>query len=102
MRVTILDVITNETKDLEQDWPVWWWEDGNGSCDCNRAIFFGHSEPGTHRYCAGAERYVIVDVHGDLEGETTEDILARLNSDYCALVVREARRHYRQHKERPA
>lgn len=59
----------------EAGWPVcddaddplrylrFWWTEGNGSCDCNRAAFFaaagGESEPAGKRECS-YDKYVIV------------------------------------------
>lgn len=30
-----------EVEDQYADGQHFWWEDGNASCDCNRALFFG-------------------------------------------------------------
>lgn len=31
--------------DIWKDWDfnIYWWEDGNAKCDCNRGLFFSHA-----------------------------------------------------------
>ena len=70
--VTLLDTVTGETRQ-NADWSGSWWMDGNGSCDCNRAILFGHE--GSYGTCMGCKRYVIIDADPGWE-------LCDLNSDY--------------------
>lgn len=62
------------------DAPVLWWTEGNGSCDCNRAICFG--EELAENTCAGCSRFVAIDIHGDTEGYTKKEILEEMNSEY--------------------
>lgn len=40
--VKILDTETNSVKWIRKvnNYSTFWWSDGNGSCDCNRRIFF--------------------------------------------------------------
>ena len=106
MKVTLLDTKTGERRDCS-DWHdgaefgVYWWSEGNGSCDCNRALAFDLTEDEDYQEeqrlalglerntCLGAERWLIVDVHGDLEGQTRDQVLAEANGDYPdGLAVR--------------
>lgn len=59
--VTILDIKTGQTKECH-GWTELWWTEGNGSCDCNRAIFMGHHHLGG--VCLGCNRYLIIKVNG--------------------------------------
>ena len=47
-----------------------WWLEGNGSCDCNRRIVFGHDTDDDQ--CV-SERYLIVAAEPLLEGYTLTD-----------------------------
>jgi hypothetical protein len=81
MQITLLDTQTGETKTVhEKDhmgcFDSTWWQEGNGSCDCNRAIAFGHDCP--HETCLGAKRYLIIDTE---EGNSL-DVLLGYNADY--------------------
>ena len=38
MQITILDTKTGNKKVIETKFSPFWWAEGNGSCDCNRAI----------------------------------------------------------------
>lgn len=104
MKVTLLDAKTGERRDCsnfcdETDFGVYWWCEGNGSCDCNRALAFDRGEGEDHseeqrlalgleeNCCFGAERWLIVDVSGDLEEMTREEVLAMANSDYPPELV---------------
>jgi hypothetical protein len=83
------------------DQSVYWWTEGNGACDCNRVIHFegvyeemdaamrkAHPEMKEWQsYCYGCKRFVAIEVEGDLDGETREQILARMNSEYPARIV---------------
>ena len=96
MYPTIRDLETGEQRALPGwDWPVYWWMEGNGSCDCNRAIAMGadevmherqrreHPELQEHQqYCYGTKRFIAVDVHGDMEGLPKAEIIAAMNSGY--------------------
>lgn len=54
----------NATKEIRlskwQDGSRYWWEEGNASCDCNRALAFGDS---WYQHC-GDERYDLVNEDG--------------------------------------
>ena len=103
MKVTLLDTKTGERRDCSdwcngEEFSVYWWQEGNGSCDCNRALAFDrgdedHSEEqrlalgAEENGCLGCRRWLIVDVSGDLEGMTREQILAEANSEYPEDLV---------------
>ena len=96
MYPTLLDIETGETKEcVTWDWDVFWWTDGNGACDCNRAHAMGkHDEmdarmraqhPNLRAWqsnCYGCKRFLVVEVHGDLEGLTREEVIREANSEY--------------------
>lgn len=46
--------------------PRYWWEEGNGSCDCNRTIYFaragGEEEPDDDEYLCGDTAFELVDL----------------------------------------
>ena len=42
MKVKFLDTKTNKTAWENYPFSIWWWAEGNGACDCNRALAFGH------------------------------------------------------------
>jgi len=77
------------------EFSVYWWTEGNGSCDCNRAIALNkHTEmyyrqraqnpelKPWQQVCLGCNRFIAIDVKGDLEGYTKEEIIAAMNSEY--------------------
>ena len=41
MRLTILDTQTGNRKIIESLFNAAWWAEGNGACDCNRAVEMG-------------------------------------------------------------
>lgn len=89
MYPTLLDTKTGQSVVAsDKDFSVYWWTEGNGSCDCNRALVFGdevieelEAEFGED-VCCGCRRIVATDVHGDLEGFTKQQVLAEMNQDY--------------------
>ena len=91
MKVTLLDTKTGERRDCHDDYCVSWWTDGNGSCDCNRALAFGgpcllqkqRIALGLPQdVCIGARRWLVVDVSGDLEGMTRAQVIDSANDGY--------------------
>lgn len=83
---TFLDLRTGRTA-KGADMSVFWWAEGNGACDCNRAEPFGLREelwtkhPGT---CLGYKRFVAIDVEGSLEdAPSKEHVLRCMNSEYA-------------------
>jgi len=60
--------------------------ENNWSCDCNRgSVFEGYEKP-QKNICAGAERFIVIDVEVEAElgfdGYTKDEILREANSDY--------------------
>lgn len=93
MYPTLLDLDTGQTHTLTQnDASVFQWCENNYACDCNRGLFVGRhrqlDEEAVARFAGETEdacvarRFVIVDVHGDLEGHTPEELVALGNWDY--------------------
>lgn len=96
MYPTLLDTETGESKVCpELESPMSWWIDGNGSCDCNRAIAMGKDEElceAMHQahpdllsyqgYCYGEKRFLVVALHGDLEGYDLDTALNFVNDCY--------------------
>lgn len=93
---TFFDLRTGKTA-KGWDLSVYWWTEGSGACDCNRAQAFGtavqnqldqqmrarHLELKPHQgYCYGCKRFIAVGAEGDLEGHALETILAGLNAGY--------------------
>jgi len=92
MNVTVLDTKTNKTVSSEQtqfkNMDIWFWTEGNGGCDCNRAKMFGdevnaemdeqmrkdHPElKEWQSYCYGEKRFKIIKVEPMPEGYTLDD-----------------------------
>ena len=95
MKVTLLDTKTGEVRDCSSwlNFDASWWSEGNGSCDCNRAIAFdrGEEDYGEEQrlllrleegVCLGSLRWLIVGVSGDLHGQTEAEVLAEVNERY--------------------
>lgn len=62
MKITLLDTKTGLTKEHSDDSDAWWWYEGNGSCDCNRALYIGVYEdiPEEFTECSGCKRFLII------------------------------------------
>jgi len=72
--VTILDTVTGEKRTTtDDDWSGYFWSEGNGSCDCNRAREFGIVSG------CGSNRFLIVGVSGTIEEEY---LYNDMNSNY--------------------
>jgi uncharacterized membrane protein len=90
MTVTLRDTVTGSEVTIQTEADPGWWEYGNGSCDCNRAIEFPdvdeemdaamraeHPDLPDHvGLCYGAKRFLIVAC------DCLDVTLAELNSDY--------------------
>jgi len=96
---TLLDTETGETREASEFKGWFWWAEGNGSCDCNRAIVFDKEDEMEERFadeglpdgcgaCFGATRFIAIDVHGDLGHNTKAQILEDFNRDYPEELVR--------------
>jgi hypothetical protein len=95
MYPTLLDTKTGKKVDAKEfDSSFFWWADGNGSCDCNRAIAMGDDvdDEMTSQFgegvCFGCTRIIAVDVHGDLEGLSKAEVLAEMNSEYPDELIK--------------
>lgn len=57
--VTMIRMEDNVSVEFEDEWDDsdWWWREGNGSCDCNRYIFFSAAleKVSREQFCAKAE-----------------------------------------------
>ena len=98
---TFLDLKTGKIAKGD-DMSFFWWSEGNGSCDCNRSVCFegAHEElEALHSgVCYGCERFVAIDVEGDLnsydhEGKnpqpvTKEQVLVAMNHEYLYRLER--------------
>ena len=97
---TFLDLRTGKTAQ-GHDMSVFWWAEGNGACDCNRACAFpdaaAEMREQQHRdkpelkahqgLCYGYKRFIAIDVEGggwreNSDGLTTEQVLIAMNSEY--------------------
>lgn len=87
MTVIILDTLTGEKfEDPEFDWDIYWWCEGNGSCDCNRMIMcYGYEDHDTT--CLGCNRFLIVDFMGDPEGLERRELLQLMNQGYPQELI---------------
>lgn len=95
MTPTFLDLRTGKIA-KGFDMPLFWWSEGNGSCDCNRHQGFpglGEKLAMEQRrdkprllphqsVCYGTKRFIAIDVEGDLEGYSKEDLLRMMNVEY--------------------
>ena len=59
MNIRLLDTVKGTIKVLNSPFDPYWWEDGNGSCDCNRVTAFFKDQPFPY-YCFGATRYLVL------------------------------------------
>lgn len=67
--ITIFDRETNWTHLYTGEYcnqEEYWWKEGNGSCDCNRAIFAGvETSVLGSSICKGCKRFIITRVDGE-------------------------------------
>lgn len=82
MIVTLLDTQTGKTHVTGNDYDAYWWADGNGSCDCNRALQMGVSLPESNdNLCIGSKRFLIID------SDDKAYSLAELNDNYPSELL---------------
>lgn len=95
---TFRDVVTGTIAKAVHPASLFWWSDGNGSCDCNRMDVFNLDEimspediakleaewEAGHGTCWGAVRLVVIDVEGDIEDHEKADAIAEMNGCYPA------------------
>lgn len=75
LSITVKDTVTNQTATVKGQ-SLWDWTEGNWSCDCNRALYFGPMTD-EYDYCK-AHRYIVVAVSPMPKGFTLQDF----NQDY--------------------
>ena len=76
MKIKLLDTQTGLTQWTDYPFSIWWWAEGNGACDCNRALEFGHEgHCGEKPY-----RYQAVDVC-DHKDKNIQEQLNEFNQD---------------------
>ena len=85
MVVTFIDKITGRTGKSKYPFGIWWWAEGNGSCDCNRSSCFeGLHEELEDKHgegvCFGLERCFAIDVEDHLD-QSVEQALVAFNND---------------------
>jgi hypothetical protein len=74
---------------------MFYWGNGNGSCDCNRSLAFSgliHDQQATalgldENTCLGAERFLIIDLEGDFQSRPRDEALIEVNSDYPQVLI---------------
>ena len=85
---TFRDCETGQETKTPEWWAydVWYWVEGNGSCDCNRSLICGKRQEMEERLgsgvCFGCHRFVAIEVEGDLEGWKQEELIAEMNREY--------------------
>ena len=85
-RVTLWDAISGATVTVDSTENLWWWTEGNGSCDCNRADFFPDVEVlDDTGYCVGCKRFLVVSAAPPL------DWVVDANDGYPAELQQRAR-----------
>lgn len=97
MTVIIFDYSTGEVHEVSVSVPLFYFTEGNGSCDCNREWLCGHKRTASAKFCIGCKRYVIVGA-SDLEDAPTDDFLNSINEDYPKELVNKAVEKYREYK----
>lgn len=78
MKVKFLDTVTGEEGWTNYPFSVWWWAEGNGSCDCNRSgSAFDKEHPCT---TDSSYRFIAVDLE-DHPDKTIAEQLDEYNED---------------------
>ena len=81
MIATVLDTATGKTR-VAPGYSSHWWAEGNGACDCNRALAFEDVAAGT---CLGHRRYLIV--KATFDDDETRYTLRELNEGYTEELL---------------
>jgi hypothetical protein len=81
LTVTVQDSETGRTAVDHFCADVFWWTEGNGSCDCNRELLFGGVADDIGE-CLGCRRFYVGAATGDLEGLTEAEFISRANDGY--------------------
>ena len=85
MTITLLDTLTGDTCAFDDYHSLYFWEEGNGSCDCNRAIMMQRdrrSEASLDGVCDGCKRFLIVAC------DHPKSILRDMNQNYPKKLLR--------------
>jgi len=82
VKVTLLDTATGATLETGDEYDPYWWAEGNGSCDCNRAIRMGVETGKPEGICEGSHRFLIVSASDKTYS------LKELNEDYPTELLR--------------
>lgn len=76
MIIKFKDTQTGEEAWSDYPFMIWWWAEGNGACDCNRAALFDHY----HKCGDSPYRYQAVDIADD-DKQTIEEAMNEFNED---------------------
>lgn len=76
MKVKFIDTQTGSTAWSDYPFSIYWWSEGNGGCDCNRAILFDHE----HNCGDSPYRYQAVDLE-DHPDKSIQEQLDEENQD---------------------
>ena len=84
MICVLFDIETGK-KSLYEGGDLFWWSEGNGSCDCNRALAFENVEEELDKKygkdtCYGSHRIIAIDIIGNYSNKT--EMLKLINQDY--------------------
>lgn len=101
MKILLLDTKTKQTATYEGG-NLFWWAEGNGSCDCNRVIPFGkaveeelENEVNGCGVCFGHNRFlaidIIVDDDKDVAAIAKNIKLEQINQRYPKELIEEAK-----------
>lgn len=83
MIVTFRDNKTGKIETSDYPFSIWWWGEGNGSCNCNRQTLFGiedldcHTD---HNWETNMQRFEAIDVE-DHPDKTLQEQLDEFNKD---------------------
>ncbi len=106
MYPTILDTKTGQTETFQSDdgfeFSVFWWTEGNGSCDCNREFGTADEEDDdltpeeieAWPHICRRRRFVAIDVGGNLEGYGKAEIPQMMNQKYPEYIRAIAEEQY--------
>lgn len=91
---TFRDLVSGKTAKAQHAASLFWWSEGNGGCDCNRESAFPFDEghegddendgSGGARFCVGSQRYVVIDVEGDIAEHEKAEAIAEMNEGYAS------------------
>lgn len=79
LTVTLRDTVTGATATHHHPASLYWWAEGNGSCDCNRSRPFLSEDEWDAKECNPGLRYVVVDFTPDVPGMEKDEALRWMN-----------------------